>query len=427
MTYSFSNIFKEDTKEVLDEFIDKYTSCVNTYNHKKVFVVRDYYKEILATLSSGFRKDELLAIFEKLAKYKISLNVPYILMLNEINALKSVLISKMNEEEISSNIIHILSLFKDINDKVAYIYLHAYVDELLKLNNIRITSLSDLLEKNIISHYESHLMWLTKLANHIKNAQSRDFVQLDEKLCDFGKWLHSEGKNIIQNNSKYKTIDALHNSLHLFARKILCHLEDSEHQILITYLEKCELLSLSIGTELALIDNVIMNKKVTKDNLTGALNRHALRNIFEGQYELSLATNNPFVLALCDLDHFKKINDVYGHVGGDKVLKNFVDVAKKYIRNSDIIIRYGGEEFIILLPAVNKEKGLEVLEKICRGFEKSTLKFEDKDLNATVSIGMIEIKPQNVFKNSFIDEYIVVADQKLYTAKHSGRNRVESS
>lgn len=427
MTYSFSNIFHSDCEEILDEFIDKYTSCVNTYSDEKAFVVRDYYKEILTILKSGFKKDELLSMFEKLAKYKISLDVPYILMVNEINALKNVLIGKMSEQEISSSIMHVLSLFKDINDKVAHIYLNEYVNELLRLNTLRITSLSDLLEKNIISHYESHLLWLTKLARHIKDQDIENFPQLDDKLCDFGKWLQTDAKNVIQNNSKYKTIDALHNNLHLFAKKIHSHLGDSEHHIQITYLEKCELISLSIGTELALIDNVIMNKRVTKDTLTGALNRNGLRNVFESQYELSLATNNPFVLAVCDLDLFKKINDTRGHVAGDKVLKSFVDVAKKYIRNSDVIIRYGGEEFVIILPAVSKVKGLEVLEKICRNFEKTTLEFEGKDLNATVSIGMIEVKPEKAFKSSFIDEYIMIADQKLYTAKHSGRNRVECS
>ncbi|NOR58701.1 MAG: diguanylate cyclase [Sulfurimonas sp.] len=427
MTYSFSNIFHNNCDDILDEFIDKYTSCVNTYNDEKAFVVRDYYKEILTILKSGFKKDELLTMFEKLAKYKISLDVPYILMTNEVNALKNILISKMSEQEISSNIIHVLSLFKEINDKVAHIYLHEYVNELLRLNNLRITSLSDLLEKNIISHYESHLLWLTKLARHIKDEKTKDFPQLNDKLCEFGKWLHSDAKNVIQNNSKFKTIDALHNNLHLFAKKIHSHLGDAEHHIQITYLEKCELISLSIGTELALIDNVIMNKRVTKDTLTGALNRNGLRSVFESQYELSLATNNPFVLAVCDLDHFKKINDTHGHVAGDKVLKSFVDVAKKYIRNSDVIIRYGGEEFVIILPAVCKENGLQVIEKICRGFEKTIIDFEGEQLNATVSIGMMEVKPEKVFKNSFIDEYIMIADQKLYTAKQTGRNRVECS
>ena len=191
-------------------------------------------------------------------------------------------------------------------------------------------------------------------------------------------------------------------------------------------MEKCEFISLSIGTELALIDNIIMNKRVTKDTLTQALNRNGLRSIFESQYELSLATNNHFVLAICDLDHFKNINDTYGHVAGDKILQNFVTIAKKQIRNSDVIIRYGGEEFVIILPAVSKDKGYDVLKSICTNFENNSLEFNGSIINATVSIGMMGIIPEQPFKHSFIDEYIMIADQRLYRAKQSGRNKVES-
>ena len=427
MQYNFSNLFHNSSEEILDEFIDKYTLCISTSDDERTLVILNLYRKILSTLNSNFKEEELLSIFEELSTYKISYDVPYILITNEINALKSILISKVDIGEIGTNIIQILTLFKNINNRTAHIYLNGYIDKLLSLNNLRISSLSDLVEKNIISHYESHLIWLTKLARHIKEEQKDDFPQLDDKLCEFGKWLHSDAKSIIQNNSKYKNIDSLHASLHLFAKKIYSHVGDFEYHILITYLEKCELISLSIGTELALIDNILMNKKVTKDGLTGALNRNGLRSIFESQYELSLATNNPFVLAICDLDFFKKINDTYGHVAGDKILQNFVTIAKQHIRSSDVIIRYGGEEFVIILPAVTKEKGFDVLQTICKSFEQSSLEFEGKIIKATLSIGMMEVKPTKQFKRTFIDEYIMIADRRLYTAKHAGRNRVESS
>ena len=425
MTYDFSDLFTNSNKELLDEFIDKYTPCIDTFDEDRTLIISNLYKKIISTLNSNFKVDELLNIFEELAIYRISLDAPYILITNEINALESILISKISPNKIDPSILQILALFKNINNKVAHIYLHEYINKLVSLNNLRITSLSDLVEKNIISHYESHLIWLTNLAKHIKDEDKNDFVELNDKMCEFGKWLHSDAKSIIQNSSKFKTIDKLHNDLHLFAKKIYLLLENPECHIQITYLEKCELISLGIGTELALIDNVIMNTKVTKDSLTNALNRNGLRSVFESQYELSLATNNSFVLAICDLDHFKKVNDIYGHVAGDRILQNFVNTTKKQIRNSDIIIRYGGEEFVIILPAVNKEIGYNVLQKICNSFEQSYIELEGKTIKATVSIGMLEIKPQIIFKQTQIDEYIMIADQKLYTAKNSGRNRVE--
>ncbi len=328
-----------------------------------------HYKKIIDTFNSPFEQEELIVSFEDLARYKISISIPYVIMTNEIYGLKNILISKIVNANANQKILDIFSMFKLINDRVAKIYLHSYIEKLIPLNNVRINSLSDLIEKNMISYYESHLIWLTKLAKLIKNEQKKDFVELDDTMCEFGVWLHGDAKNIIQNNSKYKAINNLHKTLHLFAKKIFNQMNQDEYHVLITYLEKCELISLSIGTELALIDNILMNKKITKDSLTGALNREALRGVFESQYELSLATNSSFILAMCDLDFFKKINDNYGHVAGDQLLKSFVKVVKQNIRASDVIVRYGGEEFVIMLPAINKEKGKEVLEKVRQSFQ----------------------------------------------------------
>lgn len=331
----------------------------------------------------------------------------------------------MIQDKSNENVIKLISLFKEINNTVAHIYLVKYIDELVSLNSVRRNSLADLVEKNLIQHYESHLLWLSDLALHIKDKEKTSFPELNPKMCAFGKWLHNDAKQTIHNNSKYNAISKIHNILHLFADKIYKILEKNEYHILITYLEKCELISLSIGTELALLDQININHKIAKDTLTGALNRHGLSSIFESQYELSLATNNPFILAMCDLDFFKRINDTYGHLAGDAVLQHFVHIVKKNLRNSDVIIRYGGEEFIIILPAIKSEKGYEVLESIRKELEDSSTIFEDKEIHTTVSMGMMEIKPTRSFKKRFVNDYIMIVDQKLYVAKDTGRNTIE--
>ena len=424
--YDFSLCFDNEDNDLFNEFTDKYTTCVNSFNDEKFNIVMSHYKKIVDAFSSPFELEELITSFEDLARYKMSISVPYVIMTNEIYGLKNILISKMVDASANTKILGLFTIFKLINNRVAKVYLHSYIDKLISLNNVRINSLSDLVEKNMISHYESHLIWLTRLAQLIKDEKKENFVELDDTMCEFGVWLHGDAKNIIQNNSKYKAINNLHQSLHLFAKKIFNQISDDEHHILITYLEKCELISLSIGTELALIDNILMNKRITKDSLTGALNREALRGVFESQYELSLATNSSFVLAMCDLDFFKKINDNYGHIAGDQLLKSFVTVVKQNIRASDVIVRYGGEEFVIMLPAINKEKGKEVLEKIRQSFQDTCILFNEENINATVSIGMIEIKPEDIYKKDLVDEYIMIADSELYRAKHRGRNRVEA-
>lgn len=367
----------------------------------------------------------MLKLFEELAAFKISLNIPYIIMINEVFGLQNILISKIANHHMGSDVLDLLSTFKEIGNQIAFVYLQEYIKKLFSVNNVRINSLSDLVKKNLIIQYESHLLWLSGLAQSIQEQNKENFPQLDDTLCDFGIWLYKDAKQLIQNNSEYKTIETLHNNLHLFATKIYANIDSAEYHVLITYLEKCEMLSLSIGTELALIDNILMNKEITKDSLTGALNRQALRNVFENQYELSLATNNSFILAMCDLDLFKDVNDNHGHIAGDRMLTLFVDVVKKNIRTSDIIVRYGGEEFVIILPAIARKKGFEILENIRKEFQNTILEFEGKKIQTTVSIGMMGIKPEHSYHHTFVDEYIMIADQKLYMAKENGRNRIE--
>lgn len=423
--YDFSHSLHTQNA-VLEEFIDKYITYFPVEDDEEYLKFIEYYEKIFNLFHTSFQDEEMIELFKKLAEYKISRDVPYVIVSNEIHALAHLLVSNINKDERCEDLVNILTLFKDVDNVVAYLYLMRYINNLISMNNTRRNSLSDLTHKNLIVHYESHLLWLSKLALCIKNTTTVDFPELDHCACDFGKWINSDAREVIQNNSKHKNITNIHKNLHLLARKIHNLLGSKENHILINYLEKCELISLSIGTELALIDNTMIYQKVTKDALTGALNRHGLHSIFQTHYELALATSNCFILAICDLDHFKEVNDTYGHVAGDKMLQLFVEIVKKNIRNSDVILRYGGEEFVIMLPSIHKDKGLAVMQKIREDFAASVLDFEEQKIQATVSIGMMEIEPNQRFEKSFIDDYIVQVDQKLYHAKEHGRNRVES-
>ncbi|MEA3554426.1 MAG: GGDEF domain-containing protein [Campylobacterota bacterium] len=147
--------------------------------------------------------------------------------------------------------------------------------------------------------------------------------------------------------------------------------------------------------------------------------------MFQSQYDLSLATNSKFVIALCDLDFFKKVNDTYGHIAGDKMLQEFVKIVKLNIRSSDIIIRYGGEEFVLILPAIEIKQAFIVLEKIRKAFENFTLHLDKNEIKTTVSIGTYEVDPIELYEADLLDEYINYADKKLYKAKNDGRNRIK--
>lgn len=427
--YNFLNTLK-NKEDIFNIFIDKHVTFLNTYEHENgLEVVLNHYKQIYLMLHETFELEDILDEFQKLAEYKILNTIPYLIILNEIHGLENILITtifNLDQNVHENDIKQLLLLFKEINERVAQVYLNEYIDNLISANYIRINSIHDILKTNVIHYYEAHLVWLNNLANHIRHQNKNDFVELDDKSCTFGKWLYGDAKSVILNNSKYKTILNLHKNLHLFANKIYNNLKQDEYHIFLSYLEKCEFISLSMSTELALIDNKQLNQRIKKDELTGALTRNSLKNVFQNQYELSLITSNSFILAICDLDFFKEVNDTYGHVAGDKMLTHFVNIVKKHIRDSDIIIRYGGEEFVLLLSTIKRQKGIEILETIRQSFQNSPLINEDQNISATVSIGMMEVNPQDSYKHTFVDRYINLVDQKLYIAKDNGRNRVEA-
>lgn len=412
---------QDSNSVLLEEFLDKYVAhayLVHIDQSDKIF---QNYKKIVECFEKGCQEDTILEYFKQLAHLKMSLDIPYAALSNEVAGLKNILISK---ESSSQKIAYYVKIFQKISNCVAEIYLQDYLDRLLHTNNMRISSFSEILELDIIHFYKEHLLWLNSLAKAIQKRDTKAFPELDPNHCNFGTWLHDIGKKFIQNNSKFDRIVTLHKNLHIFAQKIKTILSHKEYYILISYLEKCELLSLSLGTELILIDNIEINKKVTKDALTGALNRHAFRPVFETHYELSYATENSFILAMMDLDNFKQINDTYGHIAGDEILRVFVKCVKENIRNSDVIVRYGGEEFVLFLPSISAKKAIEVLENIREKFAATKIEIGDESLHATVSIGATVVKPKMPFVSSLIDEYVMIADKKLYEAKTSGKNKV---
>ena len=153
------------------------------------------------------------------------------------------------------------------------------------------------------------------------------------------------------------------------------------------------------------------------DELTGIPNRRAFMNEARNIYNLSERYGWPFSLAIADLDHFKTINDTYGHGRGDDVLRDFAALVQKNIRRSDLFARIGGEEFILLMPKTNYRDAREVADKLRRAVEKHPFAHGER---VTISLGIVESG-----KGSSLDSLFRDADTALYRAKKEGRNRVE--
>jgi len=159
------------------------------------------------------------------------------------------------------------------------------------------------------------------------------------------------------------------------------------------------------------------------DPLTKLGNRRSFFDISTQLLKLAHRDNDQMTLMMLDIDLFKKVNDTYGHLKGDEVLKFFVKNTQSQLRQSDIFSRFGGEEFIILLPRTTLDEAKLVAEKIRRHIERTTYIDDDNSINITVSIGIADLLKDD----TRIEDIIQRADNALFIAKRKGRNRVESA
>ena len=161
-------------------------------------------------------------------------------------------------------------------------------------------------------------------------------------------------------------------------------------------------------------------QKALVDPLTGLPNRAACSERLDHEVTQWQQHGNTLLLAMLDLDHFKRINDNYGHLAGDKVLKIIASVLRKRLRGTDFIARFGGEEFVLLMPSTVAAAGLKLLESLRASIEACPFHFKGEPVTITVSIGMTAFRP-----GEHGDQVLKRADQALYRAKNAGRNRVE--
>lgn len=156
------------------------------------------------------------------------------------------------------------------------------------------------------------------------------------------------------------------------------------------------------------------------DALTGLYNRAWCNQVMSAQLAQCVQLDQPVSLAMLDVDHFKQVNDRHGHPAGDVVLKSVADLLRGRFRSTDALARYGGEEFMVLMPATNVHQAQEVLDQVRQGLQDLPIALDSGEtLRCTISIGVAQHQPGQT-----LNELISLADQMLYRAKQSGRNRV---
>ncbi len=156
-----------------------------------------------------------------------------------------------------------------------------------------------------------------------------------------------------------------------------------------------------------------------KDPLTGVKNRAALDSAMERELHLARRQNRSFSILLLDIDHFKRINDTWGHPCGDAALRAVAHCIAETIRGSDILFRYGGEEFVILLSDTDAQGALQLAERIRQALERLECDYDNQSIRLTASLGIATLQD-----NEAAHALLKRADDALYQAKATGRNRV---
>jgi len=183
--------------------------------------------------------------------------------------------------------------------------------------------------------------------------------------------------------------------------------------------------SLKIAEFISLsISNAVLYEQTKKlavtDGLTGIANRPSMDKALWSEFERNVRYNVPLSIVLLDVDHFKAVNDNYGHQKGDEILVVVASLLKKVCRSNDVAARYGGEEFLMILPQSNSQGAFNIAERVRKEMMKISFVGNESNFGVTVSCGVAELDA-DLMKNT--DQLVAVADRALYEAKESGRNK----
>jgi len=174
------------------------------------------------------------------------------------------------------------------------------------------------------------------------------------------------------------------------------------------------------STETQFHENIY--RLMTVDDLTQAFNRHYFHESLKREISRVIRYRRNLSLAIMDIDRFKAINDSFGHLAGDDILKSFVTLVHQNIRQSDLLARYGGDEFAIILPEAGPEAALRFCEKLCSVVAARPFRSQQQTIAVTISIGLQSYEHADGEKT--VSQLVAAADKRLYEAKKAGRNRI---
>ena len=292
--------------------------------------------------------------------------------------------------------------------------------------------------KKLIQAYEDRydrLIYFVDKEGNVKLSGDRFPDSLDNVFSI--EAIAKEKEGLFADNGQQLTFKRDGTTIHLVTRYIAefdwyLFVEESERdtlkEVVYTLFINLVICGIVIAIVLTVINMAItayqvrLEKLAITDKLTSVYNRRAFDLLMAQAVKEVKRDEKDLALILFDIDWFKRVNDSYGHLAGDRVIQDIVNLTRQTLRESDVICRWGGEEFLIILRECNLENGRRMAEKICQKVEAYTTTFENNNIKVTISIGVAQYTEDDT-EDSLLNR----ADKSLYRAKKNGRNRVEAT
>jgi len=364
--------------------------------------------------------EELKSRYVKLGEMHYDINLPYVDYMASVDLLQEGMIHAIIEFKQPLELLEATStFFKMIRAFSAKGYLNRMLEVDIRDIDLYLTQVQRAAEVDTTLSSE-RMIWLKSVISAIK-AEDRTVapeLQIPANVLDAIK-AATQGDQMLMNY----VVD-ISSRMEVDARNIFYFLDrHSYEEVLPLYSDLTNIykLSLMLTNVVTIASTNLLVKTLSKDALTGMLTRHALRPVFHR--ELSIATAGQYEVSfiMFDIDHFKLVNDTYGHASGDVVLARVANIVAETIRATDYSFRMGGEEFLLVLKGASLKVTLNQAEVLRRAIEAVEFEFKGLKTRVTASFGVASFAAP--FEVSY-EKMIAVADEKLYDSKRNGRNRV---
>ncbi len=265
----------------------------------------------------------------------------------------------------------------------------------------------------------SHVDWLQSWYSSVLNWDDHARPNPAADHCRFTAWYDGAGQSVLAAYPAFAELGQLHRDIH-FKAEWFTERTAAGHTVTTSDYEAMMALVLAFSTTAQGLEREAWRTLATVDALTGLGNRQTMISHLIAERDRSIRLKQPCCVGMADIDHFKRVNDTFGHSVGDRVLRAVAEVLRNTVRPYDVLYRYGGEEFLVCLPAATQEAGVQVLERMRVAIAALRLTTASgQSIPVTATFGLAELSA-----DLSVEETLDRADTALYDGKRGGRNRV---